>query len=141
MHPMQNPIWKFESDLTNRLLIWSILSLLSGLYLWFATNEFGRGFGIQAAAWGAVDAAIAFFGARSAVRRKSTADPKKEALFIRKVLLVNTGLDILYVIGGIFFSTWESLFWQGTGWGIVLQGAFLFFFDLFHAIKTPVEVE
>ena len=138
---MQNPIWKFESDLTNRLLIWSILSLLSGLYLWFATNEFGRGFGIQAAAWGAVDAAIAFIGARSAVRRSSTADPKKEALFIRKVLLVNTGLDILYVIGGIFFSTWESLFWQGTGWGIVLQGAFLFFFDLFHAIKTPVEVE
>jgi hypothetical protein len=77
---MQNPIWKFEADLTNRLLVWCILSLLSGLYAWFATNEFGRGFGIQLAAWGAVDAVIAIVGAGTAARRKSTTDPKKEAL-------------------------------------------------------------
>lgn len=138
---MDHPVWKFESDLTNRLLAWGVLSLLFGLYLWFATNEFGQGFGIQAVAWGTVDAAIAFVGARSAARRSSTADPKKEALFIRKVLWVNVGLDILYVIGGIIVSMWEGLFWQGAGWGIILQGVFLFFFDLFHAIKTPVEVE
>lgn len=138
---MDHPVWKFELDLTNRLLAWSVLSLLSGLYLWFATNEFGQGFGIQAVAWGTVDAAIAFIGARSAVRRSSTADPRKEALFIRKVLWINVGLDILYVIGGIIVFMWEGLFWQGTGWGIILQGVFLFFFDLFHAIKTPVEVE
>ncbi len=36
---MQNPIWKFESDLTNHLLLWGILSLLSGLYIWFVTNK------------------------------------------------------------------------------------------------------
>jgi hypothetical protein len=138
---MNHPVWKFESDLTNRLLVWSALSLLCGLYLWFATNEFGRGFGIQAAAWGLVDAVIAVFGARSAAQREFTADPKNEALFIRRVLWFNFGLDILYVIGGGFISMWGGLFWQGTGWGIVVQGLFLFFFDLFHAIKTPVEVE
>jgi hypothetical protein len=138
---MNHPVWKFESDLTNRLLVWSVFSLLAGLYLWFTANEFGRGFGIQAAAWGTVDAVIAVFGARSAARRESTADPKKEALFIRKVLWVNFGLDILYVISGGLISTLDGSFWQGTGWGIVLQGSFLFFFDLFHAIKTPVEVE
>ncbi len=139
---MQNPIWKFESDLTNRLLVWSILSLLSGLYIWFATNEFGRGFGIQLVAWGAVDAAIAIVGARTATRRKSTADPKKEALFIRKVLWINFGLDVLYILGGFWvIQTYSESFWQGTGWGIVLQGAFLFLFDLIHALRVPTEVK
>ena len=138
---MQNPIWKFESDLTNRLLVWSILSLLSGLYIWFAFNEFGRGFGIQAAAWGAVDAAIAIVGARTATRRKSTTAPKDEALFIRKVLWINFGLDVLYILGGFWvIQTYSESFWQGTGWGIILQGAFLFLFDLIHALRVPTEV-
>jgi hypothetical protein len=138
---MQNPIWKFEADLTNRLLIWSILSLLFGFYAWFATNEFGRGFGIQAVAWGAVDAAIAVVGARTAARRKSTVDPKKEAVFIRKVLWVNFGLDVLYILGGLWvIQPHSGMFWQGTGWGIVLQGSFLFIFDLFHALRVPIEV-
>ena len=139
---MQNPIWKFESDLTNRLLVWSILSLLSGLYAWFATNEFGRGFGIQLVAWGAVDAVIAIVGVRTAARRKSTADPKNEALFIRKVLWINFGLDVLYILGGFWvIQTYSESFWQGTGWGIVLQGAFLFLFDLIHALRVPTEVK
>ena len=139
---MQNPIWRFESDLTNRLLVWSILSLLSGLYIWFAANEFGRGFGIQLVAWGAVDAAIAIVGVRSAARRKSTADPKNEALFIRKVLWINFGLDVLYILGGFWvIQAYSESFWQGTGWGIVLQGAFLFLFDLIHALRVPTEVK
>ncbi len=139
---MHNPIWKFESDLTNRLLVWSILSLLSGLYIWFATNEFGRGFGIQLVAWGAVDAVIAIVGARTAARRKSAANPKKEALFIRKVLWINFGLDMLYILGGFWIiQTYSESFWQGTGWGIVLQGAFLFLFDLIHALRVPTEVK
>lgn len=139
---MQNPIWKFESDLTRRLLTWSVLSLLSGLYLWFTANEFGRGFGIQAILWGAVDAAIAVVGVRTAARRKSTADPMKEALFIRKVLWVNFGLDVLYILGGFWvIQSYTELFWQGTGWGIVLQGTFLFFFDLIHALRVPIEVQ
>jgi len=122
MQHMQNPIWQFELDLTKRLLIWSILSLLAGLYFWFATNEFGRGFGIQLAAWGLVDAAIAIIGARTAARRKSTADPKKEALFIRKVFWINFGLDLIYILGGVWvIQTYSESFWQGTGWGIVLQ--------------------
>ena len=131
---VQNPIWKFESDLTNRLLLWSAFSLLAGLFIWFATDEFGRGFGIQAVAWALVDALIALIGAAAAVRRKFTANT------IRKVLWINSGLDMLYILGGFWvIQTRTEMFWQGTGWGIVLQGTFLFFFDLFHAIKVPVE--
>lgn len=138
---MQNHIWKFESDLTNRLLVWSILSLLSGLYIWFTSNEFGRGFGIQLAAWGAVDAAIAIVGAGTAARRTSTANPKNEAIFIRKVLWINFGLDVFYILGGFWvIQTYSESFWQGAGWGIILQGVFLFLFDLIHALRVPTEV-
>lgn len=138
---MQNPIWKFESDLTKQLLVWNLLSLLSGLYIWFTTHEFGRGFGIQLVAWGAVDAAIAFIGVGIAARRKSTVDPKDEALFIRKVLWINFGLDILYILGGFWaIQTYSEMFWQGTGYGIILQGTFLFLFDLIHALRVPTEV-
>ncbi|MBK7316243.1 hypothetical protein [Candidatus Villigracilis affinis] len=137
---MRNPIWKFGSDLTNRMLIWSILSILSGLYIWFAANEFGRGFDIQAFV-GLIDG-LAIVGARTAARRKSTADPMREALFIRKVLWINFGLDVLYILGGAWvLLNYTNVFWRGTGWGIVLQGTFLFFFDLFHAIKIPVELK
>jgi len=130
---MQNPIWGFESKITSRLLVWSILSVLSGLWGWF-----GRGFGIQCVAWGCVDAAIAFVSARSAARRKSTVDPKREAQNIRKILWVNFGLDILYILGGFLLTQkYPASFWQGTGWGIILQGGFLFFFDLYHALSVP----
>ncbi len=141
MQPVQNLIWKFETNLASRLLTWSIFSLLTGLYLWFAANDFGRAFGVQAIVWGLVDAGIAIIGARTAIRRKSTTEPESEALFIRKVLWINFALDILYVIAGVYVSTLGGAFWQGTGWGVVVQGAFLFFFDLIHAIKVPVEVK
>ncbi|MFN8382422.1 MAG: hypothetical protein U0V02_10800 [Anaerolineales bacterium] len=138
---MQNSIWKFESDLTSRLPVWSALSLLAGLYFWFAAIEFGRGFGIQLVAWGAVDAAIAIIGAKTSARRKSTADPKKEALFIRRVLWINFGVDMVYILGGFWvIRTYSEMFWQGTGYGIILQGAFLFLFDLIHALRVPTEV-
>lgn len=139
---MNSHIWQFETTLTNRLLVWSILSVLFGLAACFASDNFLRGFGIQGVAWGLIDFAIAFLGAKSAARRKSTADPKDEAFFIRKALRINFGLDVLYILGGFWvIQTYSESFWQGTGWGIVLQGAFLFLFDLIHALRVPTEVK
>ena len=31
----------------------------------------------------------------------------------------------------------EDAGWRGQGWGIVVQGAFLFLFDLYHAMRVP----
>lgn len=140
---MNSPIWQFESRLTNRLFGWSIFSLLSGLLIWFAADDFRRGFGIQCAAWGLVDFGIALVGTRSAARRKSTADPKNEARNIRRILWINFGLDVFYILGGYWLiQTNNELFWQGTGWGIIIQGMFLFFFDLIHALSVPtIEVK
>lgn len=137
---MDSPIWKFESTLTSRLFLWAGISVLGGLWLWLTADEFGRAFGVQAVIWGLVDAAIAFWGVRSATLRSATTDPRKEALFIRRILWINFGLDFLYILGGIWLlSAWDSDFWQGTGWGIIVQGSFLFVFDLYHALQVPIE--
>jgi hypothetical protein len=45
---------------------------------------------------------------------------------------------VLYVLGGlavIYFMT-EPV-WRGVGWGIVVQGGFLFVFDLVHTFLCP----
>lgn len=88
-----------------------------------------------------MDAVIAIIGVGTAARRKPTANPKDEALFIRKVLWINFGLDMLYILGGFWvIQAYSEMFWQGTGYGIILQGAFLFLFDLIHALRVPTEV-
>jgi hypothetical protein len=59
---------------------------------------------------------------------------------LSRVLWINTGLDVGYVAGGVALATTKGRrganrhFWQGTGWGIVLQGGFLLLFDLIHAL-------
>ncbi|MBN1812420.1 MAG: hypothetical protein JXA14_11325 [Anaerolineae bacterium] len=64
----------------------------------------------------------------------------REARNLRRILLINTGLDVLYVTGGVILALTlggDSPFWCGNGWGIVVQGGFLFFFDLLHALGVP----
>ena len=59
---------------------------------------------------------------------------------MRKLLWINNALDVVYVAGGtalIILYGNGSVFWRGTGWGIVVQGAFLFAFDLYHALRVP----
>ncbi|MEG7677117.1 hypothetical protein U2060_15360, partial [Listeria monocytogenes] len=54
-----------------------------------------RGFGRQTAAWGAVDGAIAWAGARKR-RAKGPTEPGR----LRAVLLLNAGLDVGYLAAG-----------------------------------------
>lgn len=138
-------IWDFQDTLSRRLLLWSAMSIAAGALLLLAGGDFGRGFGVQALAWGAIDAAIAFFGQRTAARRRATGPHTAEALAgeaakLRRLLWVNTGLDVLYVAGGLvllYTMGAQSLFAAGNGWGIIVQGGFLFVFDLLHALAVP----
>ena len=67
-------IWDFQDVLARRLLLWSALSMAAGaLLLAFGASPWWRGFGLQALAWGAIDAAIALFGQRSARKRRAAA--------------------------------------------------------------------
>jgi hypothetical protein len=136
-------IWDFQTRLTRRLLIWAIVSMVVSVPLFSSAYPLLRGLAIQFIAWGAVDAAIAVFGAQvSAKKQAKIQDPErpeiesKEARWLERVLWINTGLDVLYILGGFWLiQSWgaESLLWRGHGLGIVIQGGFLFFFDLYFA--------
>ncbi len=137
-------IWNFQTQLTRRLSFWSLASIAFGLPI-LTLNPFWRGVGIQFIAWGAIDLLIAIVGAAAAKRRKARLTPDeladsalKEGAKLKRILLINTGLDVLYVIGGIALILTlgaNSAEWRGHGWGIIVQGGFLFFFDLYHAGK------
>jgi len=142
-------IWDFQDTLSRRLLLWSALSVAAGALLLLAGGDFWRGFGVQALAWGAIDAAIALFGQRAAAKRRARGPHTAEALAerattegapLRRLLWINTGLDVLYVAGGLvllYTIGAQNPFAAGNGWGIIVQGGFLFVFDLLHALAVP----
>jgi hypothetical protein len=144
-------IWKFQKDLSRTLGFWALLNMVGGLLLIFgsglASNKRSRltAIGMQTVGWGVINAMIALFGSRSSQRKEELLpNPQDEEVQLREsnklkhLLLINTGLDIIYILGGV------SLIWRGDrnrpqivghGMGIVIQAVFLFFFDLFHARK------
>jgi len=139
-------IWTYYKAITRRLLVWSTVSVIAGVAL-LAFGPLLQGVGIQAIAWGVIDAGIALVGGWVTRRRRAgLADPSapevlaREAHNLRRILLINTGLDVLYVSGGILLALTlgaDNPLWRGNGWGIVVQGGFLFFFDLLHALGVP----
>jgi hypothetical protein len=54
-----------------------------------------------------------------------------------RILWVNAGLDVFYVLGGASAARTRGAddeHWRGRGVGIMAQGGFLFFFDLVNAL-------
>jgi hypothetical protein len=121
---------------------WAVLNLGTGIALQGRSEGSGKYFHQMNAGWGAVNLAIAGFGYWSVLR----SDPAAMSLFnsvnehygFQKTLLFNAGLDVGYMIGGAYLlerakntapdKNPERL--QGFGRSVVLQGAFLFLFDL-----------
>ena len=140
-------IYDFQRTISVRLFFWAILNMCGGLYLYLSGSLFWRGFGLQAAAWGAVDAAIALFGLRGLTSKLTAgynpAETSARTRWLRRILLINAGLDGLYILGGLAlaltFSRVHS-FQAGMGWGILLQGVFLLLFDSLHAWQIPAEI-
>jgi hypothetical protein len=137
-------IWDFSSKLTQRLLVWSVFSVVISAVTVFSSNPFLRGLGIQFFVWGVIDGAIAIFGKHASAKRKLEVEisdlvesEAKESRWLERILWINTCLDVFYILGGIWLiQTWgaKSLLWEGHGIGIIIQGGFLFFFDFFHAV-------
>lgn len=136
-------IWQFQENLTRRLSWWAVFNLVGGTALAWLSHPFWRGFGLQAAGWGLINGLIAFFGGSSARKRQlSLPDAQTserqviESHNLNRLLWFNTGLDVLYVLSGFWLVRSRGKAdrsWRGHGWGIMLQGSFLFFFDLVHA--------
>lgn len=127
------------------LLVWSALSICAGLLLIFLGIPFWRGVGLQGVVWGIIDAGIALFGLASSRRKGSRPDAltptvlRREAKGLRRLLLVNVGLDVVYILAGIIvLLTFDTPFAHGNGVGILIQGGFLLLFDNFYATRVEV---
>ncbi len=107
-----------EVRLTRVLGGWAVGSLAVGALL----SRRAPGFARQTAAWGAVDGAIALVGARNRSRKGPT-DPAR----LRRVLLVNAGLDVGYLAAGAWLV--RDGRWRGDGQAVLVQGAFLLVLD------------
>lgn len=133
-------IWGYQQILTRRLIQWALLSLgIGGLLV--GGSRFWRGVGGQFIGWALVNLGIAYFGVTTSENRRVALPDQlapevleREAHDLRRLLWINTALDLLYVAGGRWLIRRGK---PGTGWGIVVQGAFLFLFDLLHADGVP----
>lgn len=113
-------IGEVEQRLTRVLGCWAVASVALGAAL--SASSRTRGFGRQTVAWGAVDGVIACLGARRRAARGPT-DPDR----LRRVLLVNAGLDLGYRAAGAWLVRRSR--WRGDGVAVLVQGAFLVVFD------------
>lgn len=114
---------------------WSLLSMGVGTAQLFSPNPFTRAFGMQQLAWGAIDGGIALWGQHE-LRQGSKRTPAEERLRFRKVLLVNTLLDVGYVGLGWYLMRHSNARWHGHGAGILAQGGFLLLFDGINVALT-----
>jgi hypothetical protein len=108
-----------------RVGIWGLASLLAGALLLVRRrgDPTWRQFGIQCAAWGAVNLVLALAG-------RSGAPPSAAFLW------VNVGLDVGYVGVAVTLILTGRRFGapglRGAGWAIVPQGLFLLAADLLY---------
>lgn len=138
-------IWQFQIMLSQRLLRWAGISIGLGLLMRFG-GSFWRGVGSQFAGWGLVNALIAFGGRVMAQERAAGYDNpgvpevlNKESNSLQRLLWINAGLDVLYMLGGGWLIRRDKGDGRrkGMGLGVIIQGAFLFVFDIVHALMLP----
>lgn len=127
---MSGPAWSIPGQaIALQLLAWSLPWLAASLVgLWLACGEFKRGFWLLSGAWCFVNAVIAWFGLASA-----PAEPDH----LRRILLWNSAVDVVYVTVGVVMILRARPLVRGMGLAVIIQGAFLLIFDLFHAYRLP----
>lgn len=127
---MPNPLWEHPGlVIALQLIVWSVVWLTAAVVgLWRTNREAWRGFWFVTGIWCAIDAAIGIAGLMGTVA------PLPD---LRRLLLINAGLDVLYVAVGAVLATRPRPSLRGAGWAVVIQGAFLLFFDFLHAMSIP----
>lgn len=116
---------------------WSAVNLGVGTALALtAKDDRDRGFWAASAGWNVVNAGIVV-GSLVGASRETPAPWGTEAArqdALERALLVNTGLDVAYVLGGLLLrevgARKDRAQWVGAGEAVALQGGFLFAFDL-----------
>lgn len=135
--PEQTGFFRFQEQVLGGLWAWGLASCLAGLPQLLSRNRVLRQAGLQAVAWGAIDALLAGLGRRGARRSsaRGATDGPRQARRFRTILLVNAGLDLGYIAGGLalIHRARGRPDRAGMGLGIVPQGLFLLCYDLLLA--------
>ena len=104
------------------LLAWAVLWLAAAVVgLYGGGGERRRAFWVMSGLWAGVDAAIAWYGLVL-----GPLDPADLA----PVLLLNAGLDALYLLAAAWLWQRDSQRLRGFGAAVAVQGAFLLVLDV-----------
>ncbi len=130
-------------QLDKRLMLtltgWSTANALVGAYGWATTENEALYFHQMNVMWTGVNLALAipgYFKAKNGDPSLTFAQTWHEQQKTEKVFLFNTALDLTYITGGFFLKQRalvdETNYFRYRGWGnsLILQGGFLFLFDL-----------
>lgn len=118
---------------------WGLSNAIIGGYAMTKTTGEAKYFNQMNVGWGLVNAGIAALGYFSTKNTSEYSDIQTllgDHHSIKNVLLFNGGLDVGYMLGGLYLiersknDTKNPLRLKGFGKSILLQGAFLFAFDL-----------
>lgn len=117
------------------LLGWGSGNALVGTALALLRSEPGpRNFWLMNAAWGAINAVIAWAGqngARTRARKLESDEAKvqAEAAKMQRLLLINVPLDVVYMLSSLWLTRKKEDRWRGMGQSVIVQGAWLFLYD------------
>lgn len=133
-------VWEYQRLLIRRLIQLSLLSFGIGAFM-LAGRRFWRDLGKQFIGFAVIELALAWLGVRiSADRRAALPEPdapdalKRETRDLRRLLEASIYVDLATMFVGRFLIRRGA---GGSGWGVLLQAAVLFLFDLFHAGNLP----
>jgi hypothetical protein len=132
---------------------WALGNIAVGSALYFNASGQNKYFHQMNVAWNLVNLSIAGFGYYSAVHPDTVlniTESLKQQSNIEKILLFNAGLDVAYVMTGFYLkerakhSGKNSDRFRGYGNSLILQGSFLFVFDLtvyYFQMKNQLPLE
>jgi hypothetical protein len=116
-----------QQQLVATLLAWSLLTLgaaVIGLYL--LPRESYRGFWFMNGIWGVIDGMVGWL---SFIQEPKPVDE------LQTILLINIGLQTIYLPLGVFMLTRPKPILKGFGWGILVQAAVLGVIDTLFYFK------
>ncbi|NJK81201.1 MAG: hypothetical protein HC893_00660 [Chloroflexaceae bacterium] len=152
---MTTGFFTYQQQVLDILKAWGLGSVGVGALCMLSQESVMRQFGWQALTWGGIDAALAQAGQVNAQKKAwqaahgamTVANEGQEIRNFHRILIINTVLDVGYILGGLWLvlSSAGRRERIGMGMGIVVQGSFLMVYDavLAHDIARnwPVEVD
>lgn len=138
---------KTNTDGLTILGTWALGNITVGSIMASRTEGEAKYFHQMNIGWGAVNAAIVGFGYYSAIKTVPSSFTLFETIHeqhqMQKILMLNIGLDVGYMLGGAYLleraktDLKNTDRFNGFGKSIVMQGAFLFLFDIgFYAVHS-----